>query len=108
MISNKGYAFISLLFISSTISLSCTVNKKFLVIDGNRAAGTVTMAYEYGLYEKPIVDWSETKRVASERCKDWGYSSAKLFDSTIQECLGYNQHGNCVNWRIYLKAQCID
>ena len=87
---------------------SCKVSKQFAVIDGNRGAGTLTMAYEYGAFEVPMINWVETKQRAIERCRNWGYSNAEFFDRTIEECLSYNQYGNCLRTRVYIRVQCID
>jgi hypothetical protein len=85
---------------------SCTVQKYLQVYDGSRADGTITMFYEYGAFDKPVVHWEEAKQEATSKCKNWGYSGAEFFGSGIRTCIGVDGYGNCNRWRVVYKCQC--
>lgn len=85
---------------------SCTVQKYLSVYDGSKADGTITMFYEYGTFEKPVVHWVEAKQDAISKCKNWGYSGAEFFGQGVQKCISFDGTGNCVKWRVYYKCQC--
>jgi hypothetical protein len=99
---NVFFGFGILIFLSG-----CTVNKYLQVTGGSKADGTITMQYEYGGFEKPVVQWDQAKRDAIQRCQAWGYSNAQFFDSGTSTCLAYNNYG-CVRWRITYTCQCVD
>jgi len=97
-----------LFFIGLTSMLvlsSCTTVKYLQISDGSKSDGTLTMMYEYGGFEKPIVQWDAAKQSAIEKCKNWGYSGAEFFDVGTSICVAYNQYG-CVRWRVTYKCQC--
>lgn len=78
------------------------------VYDGSKADGTITLFYEYGAFDKPVVHWEEAKQDAISKCKNWGYGGAEFFGSGVQKCIAVNGYGNCIRWRVYYKCQCTD
>lgn len=93
---------------SMLVLTSCTTVKYLQIADGSKSDGTLTMVYEYGAFEKPVVQWEQAKKSAAERCKSWGYSRAEFFDVGITNCIGYNGDGNCNLWRVIYKCQCTN
>jgi hypothetical protein len=87
---------------------SCTVHKYLSVYDGSKADGTITMFYEYGAFDKPIVHWEEAKRDATLKCKNWGYNGAEFFGTGVRECISVDGYGNCNRWRVIYKYQCTE
>ena len=89
---------------------ACTqqVTKHPLPYSGSKSDGTVTLAYEYGLFEQPVVDWDGAIAVAENRCKAWGYKGAESFGATQTDCVHTNGYGNCLRWRVASLYQCID
>jgi hypothetical protein len=65
---------------------SCTVHKYHSVHDGSRADGTLSMFYEYGFFDKPIIHWDKTLQNTTAKCKNWGYSSAEFFGRGTSHC----------------------
>ena len=100
---------LKLLFVVSIFLFeSCTVQKYLSVYDGSKADGTITMFYEYGTFEKPVVHWEEAKREAILKCKNWGYTGAEFFGTGISKCISVDGYGNCIRWRVYYKCQCTN
>ena len=95
---------LSLLFVLS----SCNAIKYLQIVDGSKSDGTLTMVYEYGIFEKPIVQWDQAKQNAINKCQSWGYKSAEFFDAGVTQCIGYDQYGSCVRWRVIYKCQCTN
>ncbi len=73
---------------------------------GSRSDGTVQLAYEYGDFERPQVDWEAANRIATERCEAWGYSGAEALGGGVSECAAYNQYG-CYRFFVTITYQCI-
>ena len=102
---------IQLSFIGLTIALvltSCTSIKYLQIADGSKSDGTLTLVYEYGAFEKPVVQWDQAKQNATDKCKSWGYKGAEFFDVGVTNCIGYNGYGNCISWRVIYKCQCTN
>ena len=85
----------------------CKVNKYLYVTGGSKADGTLTMSYEYGAFEKPVIQWEEAKQRALQYCKSWGYSGFQFFDRGTQECISWGNSG-CNRWRVTFTCQCMD
>ncbi len=97
---------ILLLFIPMVL-LSCTVKKRLEIVDGSKADGTLTMAYEIKTHQKAKFLIEEAKAKAMVRCKQWGYTDVDIFDAGIKECIEYRQ-GRCIKYRVSYKCQCTD
>lgn len=103
---NNMKNYLLLAIIASLLISSCTSTKYLAISDGSRSDGTLTMMYEYGAFEKPVVQWEAAKKSAVQKCQSWGYSGAEFFDVGTSECIGYNGYGNCIRWRVIYKCQC--
>jgi len=73
---------------------------------GSRADGSITMSYEYGMFQRPEVDHEAAARTAGARCQAWGYDRAEPFGAGEQTCLARNEYG-CLRWRVDTKFQCL-
>jgi hypothetical protein len=98
---------IRIVMLLATLGLSaCATTVSMVPIGGSRSDGTVTMAYEYGMFQKPVVDVDGGARTAAERCSAWGYTSAEPFGGTVSTCVAANGYGNCLRWRVTATYQC--
>jgi hypothetical protein len=93
-------------FATLLASLSCATVKVPQPIGGSRAVGTVQLAYEYGGFERPQVDWETGNQIATERCRGWGYSEAESFGGGVSQCTAYNQYG-CLQFFVTITYQCL-
>ena len=83
----------------------CAVQKDWIPTGGSRGDGTVKMSFEFGGFEKPIVDNAKADAAAQQRCAAWGYSGAERFEGIERNCLAANQYG-CVRYRVTATYQC--
>lgn len=95
---------ISFLFI---LLSGCTSTKILQATGGSRADAIIELSYDYGLFEKPVVNWAQGKQTATERCRAWGYEGADAFGGETSTCQSYDGSGNCVAWHVTVKYQCI-
>ena len=102
----KTKALLALLFMLTMLT-GCTSVKTLQATGGSRADGVVELSYEYGMFEKALVNWEQGLVTATERCKAWGYESAEAFGGTTEECIRFDGYGSCVRWRVIAKYQCI-
>lgn len=77
-------------------------------ITGSKADGIVTLAYEVGLFEKPVIDWDMAKRTAQKRCVSWNYKNAEAFSGAQTKCTAYNGNGDCIHEEVHVTYQCIN
>jgi hypothetical protein len=89
-----------LLLLCSLVLTGCATTKTFQAIGGSKADATVKLAYQYGLFEQPVVDWSFANIIAKQRCAAWGYKNAEMFGGSQNTCLARNGYGNCLEQRI--------
>lgn len=75
---------------------------------GSKSDGVIEMKYTYGAFEDPEVQWEEAKKKAVNRCRQWGYSGARFFESGTRNCISYDQYGSCNRYRVTHKAQCTE
>ena len=85
--------------------IACAAAKYPQPIGGSRADGTVQLAYEYGAFENPQVDWESANRLATEKCAAWGYSAAESFGGGVRECTYADQNG-CWQYFVTITYQC--
>ena len=102
----KAKPLLALLFMLTMFS-GCTSVKTLQATGGSRADGVVELSYEYGMFEKPQVNWEQGLVTATERCKAWGYQSAEPFGGSTSQCQAYDGYGNCVRYLVTVKYQCI-
>ena len=65
----------------------CAVTKQLVPTGGSRADGTVTLAFEYGIFEAPQPDAQQGLSTARQRCAAWGYDDATPFGGAQQQCI---------------------
>lgn len=86
---------------------ACAVQKTWVPTGGSRGDGTVTLSYEYGLFETPQVDQAQGIQAAKERCAAWGYKDADPFGGTTSQCNQTSGTGSCNRWLVSAVYQCI-
>ncbi len=84
---------IILLFFISIICTACfpdgSVNKpsvSWTAIDGNKAGATVKLACTYNVYFESPGSYSNANTLAAEKCRIWGYGTAKAFGGIQERC----------------------
>jgi predicted methyltransferase len=87
---------------------SCAAAKTLRVTGGSKSDGVITMAYQYGLFEKPAVEWGKAQATAVVTCQGWGYSNAQFFEQGTRTCIQVNKKNNCISWRVEYNVQCLD
>ncbi len=89
----------------SVVLAGCAVNKTPVDTGGSRADGTVKMSFQYGGFERPVVNWAAASATAARRCAAWGYKDASPFGGVIKQCQAFNQYG-CIQWFVSRNYQC--
>ena len=84
----------------------CTVQKELVPTGGSRADGTVTLSYDYGMFEKPQVDMAQGELAAQQRCAAWGYTGAEPFGGSLNRCEAADAYGNCTRTLVTMTYQC--
>jgi hypothetical protein len=85
---------------------ACATTETLVPVGGSRADGVVTLAYQYGMFQKPVVDYDQAVHTAAARCAAWGYSNAEPFGSSLSNCTAVNGYGACIAWRVSVSYQC--
>ena len=102
--------FTSAIFACSLASLiylaGCAVQKEWTATGGSRADGTVELAFEYGVFEKPQVDNAQGVDLAASMCAGWGYTGSQPFGA-MTKCEAVNGYGDCMRWLVTRKYQCL-
>ncbi len=94
------------ILISILLATACATTETLVPVGGSRADGVVRLGYQYGMFQKPVVDYDEAIHTATARCAAWGYSSAEAFGSSETNCVARNGYGDCVTWRVTVAYQC--
>ena len=97
---------LTLLLMLTTLA-GCTRVITLQATGGSRADGVVELSYEYGIFDKPQVQWEQGLVTATERCQAWGYQSAEAFGGATSHCQAYDSYGSCLRWLVTVKYQCI-
>lgn len=95
-----------LILLCTLLIAGCATNKTFEAIGGSKADATIKLAYEYGVFEKPVVNWDLADSTARQRCAAWGYKNAQRF-TTTNHCISYNGYGNCIRTQVNVVYQCL-
>ena len=74
-------------------------------IGGSRADATVDLGFEFGQFEKPVINWDIAGQKAVQRCAVWGYSGAEKFGLGKTNCQFTNQYG-CARTTVTVTYQC--
>ncbi len=98
----KTLSFLIAIFILTT---GCETTKYLSVLNGSKSDGTLVMAYEYGGFQKPIVQWNDANARADQYCKSWGYKGHQWFDPQYI-CIWKDAYGNCTTYRVIYRCQC--
>jgi hypothetical protein len=72
---------------------------------GSRADGTVNLSYEYGMFQKPIVNTQLAQVNAAQKCQAWGYTDAQAFGGGLRQCEERNEYG-CIRTLVTVTYQC--
>jgi len=98
-----------ILFLLLSLSLlsGCSTTKILEATGGSKSDGIVELSYQYGSFEKPVVDWNAGLVTATQRCLAWGYKGAEPFGGTVSECQVHTDYG-CNSWFVTVKYQCLD
>ena len=91
---------------ASFVLAGCATQETLVPTGGNRAGGTVNLSYEYGLFQKPVVNMNQAAQSAAHTCAAWGYSGAQPFGGQINHCEEFNGYGNCLRMRVTVRYQC--
>ena len=91
--------------IIAATAAACATAKELVPVGGSRADGTVQLAFDYGGFEKPVVDGAAALVTATQRCQAWGYKNAEAFGGAQQQCTASNQYG-CMAYRVTVSYQC--
>ena len=102
------YTCVITLILTVFVLNGCATNKVLQPINGSKADGTVKLAYEYGLFEDPVVDWNLAAATAKQRCVAWGYKGANSFGGSQNVCLARNGYGNCIHEQVNVTYQCTN
>jgi hypothetical protein len=83
----------------------CAVQKTMVATGGSRSDGTVKLAYEVAMLEKPQLDMQQGIATALEKCKVWGYTGAEPFGGQTKTCNSWGG-GGCNGWLVTVEFQC--
>ena len=107
-ISGGMMRYIALTVVGILLVLSgCATQKVPQATGGSRADGTVKLSFEYGIFERPEVQWDQAQKSAEKRCRIWGYDSADRFDGGTSQCLSTDNNGNCMRTMVTITYQCV-
>ena len=85
--------------------VGCATAKSWIPIGGSRADATVTLGYQYGMFEVPTLDHAAGDRLATQRCAVWGYSGAEAFGAELSQCTSMSSSG-CAQMQVTKTYQC--
>jgi len=95
-----------LLLVSFAMVSGCTTYKLWNEAGSDQDARTVNLSYEYRKFESPQLDERAGVEMARERCKDWGYPSARR-KGEARECIE-GVETDCKKWRVTRQYQCSE
>lgn len=84
----------------------CAANKTLVPTGGSKADGTVDLSFEFGVFQKPVVDMVAAQASAKQRCAAWGYTEAEAFGGEKRQCQAFDGYGNCMRWFVTVTYQC--
>lgn len=84
----------------------CTVQKVLVPTGGSRADGTISMSYEVGELDIPVIDPQQGARDAGTRCAVWGYTGAQPFGGETRRCIDRSAK-DCNRWQVTIEYQCL-
>lgn len=87
---------------------ACAITLAPTPIGGSKADGTIHLAYEFGAFQVPKIDWGAANQRAADRCRAWGYRSAESFGGGMKQCTMPDPNIGCARWRVTVTYQCMD
>jgi hypothetical protein len=84
----------------------CATPKTLVPIEANRGDGMITLAYEYGAFQNPKVDFAEGVNTAIAKCVEWGYVDVRRISNLETECIRGDVFGPCTIYRDKVTYQC--
>jgi hypothetical protein len=85
----------------------CVITKTLVPIEANRADGTITLAYEYGTFQNPKVNFAEGVDTVTAKCVEWGFVDVRRTSELITECIRDDILGGpCKVFRDKVTYQC--
>ena len=84
----------------------CATPMNYAATDGSRSDGTIKLSYQFGGFQKPVLDAQQGIELAKSKCAAWGYTGAEPFGGEVRTCTAYNQHG-CVQLLVTAEYQCL-
>ena len=84
----------------------CSTPVQMYPFSGSRADGSIKMAYNYRLFEKPEVNLMQAKIDATRKCQSWGYDSAEPFGGKTKRCVERSGLG-CNETEVVVEYQCL-
>lgn len=103
----KKIAFLALPVFLMTGCVS-NVHKEMHATGGSKSDGVIELSYEYGEFERPIIDEEKSTKLAEMRCKSWGYSKADAFGGVKQQCQMFGGMSGCARFLVTKQYQCLD
>ena len=94
------------LALGAVLLSGCAAKKDMIPMGGSKADGTVRMGYEFGMFEKPVVDKNQAVELAGRKCKTWGYDGAEAFGGQVSQCAQIGAYG-CEKTNVTVEFQCI-
>lgn len=85
---------------------ACATPKEWTAAGGSRADGVVRLVFNYGGFEKPVVDEQQAVATAASKCRVWGYTSAEAFGAALYECKARGGLGQCMATQVTKEYQC--
>jgi len=95
------------LFVLGILLTGCATPVTMQATGGSRSDGTVSLSYQYSIFEKPVVDSNQAQSTAKEKCALWGYSNAEPFGAGESQCEQFNSYGNCILTQVTVTYQCV-
>ena len=102
--TNKWVA--TVLLASMFILSGCATPMNYVATGGSRSDSTVKLSYQFGRFQKPVVDAQQGIELAKSKCAAWGYTGAELFGGEVQNCTVYSQYG-CAKFLVTAEYQCL-
>jgi hypothetical protein len=90
------------------ILTACATATQMSATGGSKADGIVELSYEYGEFQKPIINPAQGLEAAVKRCKAWGYKKADPFDGGLNTCILPGGFGGCARTRTTISYQCTN
>ena len=85
----------------------CVTSKQWSEVGSKREAGLVKLAYEYTATEITRLEAGQADQLATQRCREWGFTGSEAFGTTSKKCIENSQSGGCGKWQVYAIFQCI-